>query len=154
MTVTEFLKQEEIQELLASNDMETVCFNWETKSGQNLRPLVKFFELNGINPLEYMTMIPNGYFYFNPATTVIIPEGVETIHSNAFYRCRDLEEIHIPHSVKDIYKYAINMCIHLNKIVYDGTAKEFNEISDNAFSTEAVSIVCTDQTIEYEYLDN
>lgn len=153
MQVEEFLKQDNIQSLLYHEDMDELFFEWARTSNANYRPLVKFFEMNDINALDYMSVIPNGYFYFNPTKNIIIPEGIKVIASNAIYRCRNLIEIHIPKSVEDIFKHAICGCEQLNKITYEGTAKEFKQIADDNFCTEAVSIICNDETIEYEYWD-
>lgn len=50
-------------------------------------------------------------------TSIIIPDSVITIGSNAFYDCRKLTSINIPNSVKRIEKSAFYLCDNLTNVI-------------------------------------
>ena len=50
----------------------------------------------------------------------VIPEGVETIRSKAFYKCSDLKEIKLPSTIKTIEEKAFFLCDPKEIILPDG----------------------------------
>ncbi|MBN2433890.1 MAG: leucine-rich repeat protein [Spirochaetes bacterium] len=61
---------------------------------------------------------------------IILPEGVTTIRSEAFYQCRDLVSIYIPDSVGDLGTDAFNGCKNLISVKLP---KQLKMISGHAF---------------------
>ena len=61
-------------------------------------------------------------------TEIIIPEGVKSTESYAFYEYKNLVTITIPESVKKIGEYAFSDCDNLHKIIYHGTKEEWDNI--------------------------
>lgn len=149
--IRNFLKQDNIQSLLEHEDMDEIFYLWAIK-GNRYEPLTTFFENIGINPLEYLTLIPNAFYCEeNNITCIVIPHGIKTINSNAIFHCTGLEEVHIPNTVTEIFENAISMCSNLKKVIYEGTIEEFEKICDERFCTEDIQIVCEDRIMDYEY---
>lgn len=83
----------------------------------------------GIEPHNYMTIIPQGYLAHNKQIyKVVIPEGVTSIEDCAFFSSR-IVEVMIPRSVKSIRRGAFSYCSDLKSIIYNGTADEWEEIA-------------------------
>lgn len=125
----------------------------------------------GVNPLDYLTDIPDSYahglnlvsieignqvrsigpYAFSAnyhLTTVTFEKGstLKSIDSSAFYFCESLTQISLPGSVTDIAD-----CVFedtpLTEISYGGTIKEFQRAYDDAwtFMSSNVSVVhCSD----------
>jgi len=66
---------------------------------------------------------------------VTIGKNVEAIESKAFESCRSLFSVKIPKSVKRIEVDAFEDCINLQKIYYEGTSEDWNniEIDSNSY---------------------
>ncbi len=63
-------------------------------------------------------------------TSVVIPEGVETINKYAFYNCTALTEVTLPSTCKQIGEHAFEDCIILENVNFD----HVKIISDYAFN--------------------
>ncbi len=78
----------------------------ELSSSFNLCPNLKTLgPMGGGYDIEvgWKTAVPDSAFYMNSIlTTVVIPEGVTRLGSNAFSRCGNLEKVTVPASVTDI----------------------------------------------------
>ena len=59
----------------------------------------------------------------NSATSITIPDGINTIGKYAFYKCESLEKIDIPDSVTSIGDYAISECRKLQYVVIGENAE-------------------------------
>lgn len=60
---------------------------------------------------------------------LVIPEGVETIGTAAFYKCRSLTGVKIPQSVRSVGKSAFEGCENMRGVYYEGTAAQWCGIS-------------------------
>lgn len=105
-----------------------------------------------INPLNYMTEVPEYYLYESDLRRVNIPTGIVAINKYAFLSCRILEEVTIPEGVINIgecafmncgiwklhlpstLKYidigAFQGCMNLSEITFAGTTKQWIAVND------------------------
>ncbi len=81
----------------------------------------------------------NGYYDFDEkksaignttVTSVVIPEGVETINQYAFYNCTALRSVTLPDSCKQIGEHAFEDCVILENVNFD----HVKIVSDYAFN--------------------
>ena len=105
----------------------------------------------GLNPLLYMKEIPeyflsnskgttqinipanikaiNWQAFFNTSiTNLIIPEGVESIGSEAFSSCESLVNISLPSTLKTVLIGSFRACPNITTIKYAGTKKKNSNI--------------------------
>ena len=69
-----------------------------------------------------------------------IPKGVTNIGASAFRNCSGITNITIPDGVTSIDTYAFYNCTNLENVYYEGTAKDWAEISieiNNSYLTNA-----------------
>lgn len=79
----------------------------------------KFTELLytcGIDPLEYMSKIPDYYAYKSRFQSIVIPNNIISIGKGAFEGCTSLTSIAIPDSIIDIGSSAFSGCASLSSI--------------------------------------
>jgi hypothetical protein len=105
-----------------------------------------------INPLEHMSYVPQEFFYKSTKsidgfiipnnivdirerafyetdlTEIIIPEGVQSIYTLAFARCKELLFVTIPHSIDFIDRAVLTGCESLAEVRYNGTIGEWNKL--------------------------
>lgn len=105
-----------------------------------------------INPLEHMSYVPQDFFhkstksidgfiipnnivdirerafYETDLTEIIIPEGVQSIYTLTFARCKNLLFVTIPHSIEFIDRAIFIGCKSLAEVRYNGTLEEWNKI--------------------------
>ena len=105
-----------------------------------------------IDPLEHMSYIPQEFFYKSTKsidgfiipnniedirerafyetdlTEIQIPEGVKSIYTLAFSRCKNLLFVTIPHSIEFIDRAVFTGCESLAEVRYNGTVNEWNKI--------------------------
>ena len=84
------------------------------------------------------------------AGDVVIPDGVTTIPSYAFYNCSGITSITIPSSVTEIRGSAFSGCTSLTSITYDGTKEQWNNLPkqyDWDSKTGDYTVFCTDGEI-------
>lgn len=74
-----------------------------------------------------VTVIGNGAFYDTPVTSVIIPEGVASIGSDAFGFCYDLISATIPASVTNFGDYAFYDCYNLSSVTLEDGLESIGE---------------------------
>lgn len=142
--IKDFLQREDIQNYLKKENLDRVfdewCAQYLTKS------LKQFFELHAnINPLDYMTEVPSGYFFNENITKIVIPEGVKLLHQNCGSLLKSLEEVHLPSTITVIHEYPFYSCPNLSKIYYNGTSNDFyTKVSVEDFCDDSdVRIHCT-----------
>ncbi len=89
---------------------------------------IKFSDYSA-NPLYYANHL---YMNGKEIKDLVIPEGVTSIGSYAFYKCSDLTSIEIPNSVTSIGSYAFQSCSGLTSIAIPNSV---TSIGDGAFSS-------------------
>ena len=88
------------------------------------------YSLNSINIPDGVTAInASTFFYCTSLKSITIPDGVTSIEQQAFRDCHSLNSIHIPNSVHYIAMWAFDYCNSLTDVYYNGTSKEWKNIS-------------------------
>lgn len=124
---------------------------------------------SGIDPLQYMTSVPQGYlfgqkikkisipahvdniyrraFAYCEVTQVIVSEGCLTLHDDAFYGCFNLDTIYIPSTVHELGAECFGATM-LKTIIYNGTYQQWQTIvkGQDVFPRVGVEVHCTDGT--------
>lgn len=149
--VKEFLSESSIQGYLQEENMNEIFEIWLNSYHQNYQILIEFFETEcGINPLDYMTNVPPGYFYYSKAHALHIPDGIKNLYPNSIYGCKNLKLIYLPKSITYLQEDAINDCPNLRYIAYEGTKEDFYNIQLEDFTGDKiVTIQCDDVDIEW-----
>ena len=80
-----------------------------------------------------------------------IPNSVETIGTNAFQNCQDLESITLPASLKTIQSYVFDGCSSLETVFYDGSLAQWSRIntSNGFLGYSSPSLVMGDYTAQF-----
>ena len=106
--------------------------------------LTELFNNLGINPLKYMTEVPESYMEFSNKIEVLkIPKGIEIINEGAFRGCSNLKTVYFPSTLKRIREYAFDKCRYLSDVYYNGTIEEWNKLyiythNDGLFSPTVI----------------
>ena len=75
------------------------------------------------------TYVPNYYRIANDKIREIeIPEGIDWIGRSAFRNCVNLEYVKLPKTLSEIYDEAFKGCSKLNKIFYNGSKADWEQI--------------------------
>lgn len=84
---------------------------------------------SGVNPLLKLDFIPAGFFFKweDGLDEYEIPNHIKTIKSSAF-QASGLKKIKIPKSVVEIEAYAFYDCYPNLKVIYEGSAEDWNNI--------------------------
>lgn len=99
----------------------------------------------GVNPLENSNELFPFFLAGLPIESYQIPEGIEIIGKYAFALCEDLREVIFPNTVKEIQDKAFLNDNHLEKIIFQGTADEWENIIKGSLwqaGTDNVIIKC------------
>lgn len=129
-----------------------------------------------INPLEHMSYVPQDFFYRSTKsidgfiipnnivdirerafyetdlTEIVIPEGIQSIYTQAFARCKNLLFVTLPHSTEFIGGAIFTGCESLSEVRYNGTIEEWNKIDrhDKWLSISGiltVRLICKDDKL-------
>ena len=93
------------------------AISWSTKGVVDLSQCNS--AADGSGTVYTVVTINKHAFYGLGISSVIIPNTVTLIQTEAFYKCTALEKIHIPSSVESIYTQAFRDCIALKDITID-----------------------------------
>lgn len=85
----------------------------------------------GVDPLENSNELFPYFLAGLPIELYQIPEGIEIIGKDAFVLCEDLREVIFPSTVKEIHSGAFLNDHHLEKIIFQGTSVEWQEVVKN-----------------------
>lgn len=85
---------------------------------------------------EVLITCPNG-----KSGTYVIPDGVTTIPSSAFYECANLDSIIISKDVKEIVNYVFYDCTSLSNIEVDSSNQVYSSIGGVLFSKDKETLI-------------
>lgn len=116
-------------DLIDKNCFEDFYSKMDGNLGLVYRSAVTYLLLeSGINPLVYMSRVPEYYLYGQKGVTssiksLIIPSSIKDIEVQAFSNCKSLNEVSIPSSVEKIGYEAFADCNSLKSVVIPGSVK-------------------------------
>ena len=157
--MNKYIKQfiEKYKNLLADEDFASLYkeADKELPGYLDIGSLTQIFLDLDINPLDYMSEIPNGYLTGAVVKSVDIPDHITNIGRSAFNDCKSLTSIIIPDSVISIKDWAFCGCSSLTSVTIGGSV---TTIGDSAFKNcsklTSVTIGNGVRTIEYEAFYN
>lgn len=115
--------------------------------------------LTDIRIPESVTIINSGVFYgCQCLTSIQIPAGVTVLSEEAFASCSGLKTIEIPVGVQEIQKAAFIDCNNLKDIYYNGSEKEWSNITissgNESLTGAAIHYGSTDSVFRVLYNPN
>ena len=159
----------ENRHLIAPNRMYDLYFNAPENTTASVMTAILLD--SGVDPLMYLSDIPQYYgtglfigdlilpehikiigeraFTDCDIESVYIPEGVRVIEVGAFSHCHNLSEVHLPNSTIHINKLAFSCDANLRQIYYNGTREQYGDIDHDPDSVyfnidTPIHLVCTD----------
>lgn len=111
MDIKEFLGRDDIQELLAEENLDKIYDLYPSHSTE----LTEFLVENDIEPLNYMSRIVTEMYYNSGITQINIPHNITSIDSGAFRGCRVLTISCIENSYTEQYAKKHNIPVNLTK---------------------------------------
>lgn len=103
--------------LFAKNDNHLVTGN-----------IIHILDDSNIDWMSYVTSIPGcAYWCRDDITSITVPDNIYGIGPQAFAQCSHLEELILPATIRDIGGLILEHT-YLNKIIFKGTKKQWNNI--------------------------
>lgn len=102
-------------------------------------------------PDSVETIGTNAFHNCQDLESITLPASLETIESSAFSSCRKLSEIRLPASLKAIQSYVFDGCSSLETVFYDGSLARWSQINTfNGFlGFSHPSLVMNDYTAQF-----
>ena len=102
-------------------------------------------------PDSVETISTNAFHNCQDLESITLPASLETIESSAFSDCRKLSEIRLPASLKAIQSYVFDGCSSLETVFYDGSLARWSQIntSNGFLGYSCPSLVMDDYTAQF-----
>lgn len=102
-------------------------------------------------PDSVETIGTNAFHNCQDLESITLPASLETIESSAFSSCRKLSEIRLPASLKAIQSYVFDDCSSLETVFYDGSLARWSQIntSNGFLGFSHPSLVMNDYTAQF-----
>lgn len=102
-------------------------------------------------PDSVETIGTNAFHNCQDLESITLPASLETIESSAFSSCRNLSEIKLPASLKAIQSYVFDGCSSLETVFYDGSLAQWSRIntSKGFLGVSHPSLVMGDYTAQF-----
>ena len=102
-------------------------------------------------PDSVETISTNAFHNCQDLESITLPASLETIESSAFSSCRKLSEIKLPTSLKTIQSYVFDGCSSLETVFYDGSLARWSQIntSNGFLGFSHPSLVMNDYTAQF-----
>lgn len=107
-------------------------------------------------PDSVETISTNAFHNCQDLESITLPASLKTIESSAFSSCRKLSEIRLPTSLKAIQSYVFDDCSSLETVFYDGSLEQWNHITANndVLGYSCPSLVTDDYTAQFILVKN
>lgn len=89
--------------------------------------LTDLFYRCGIEPLDHMSEVPDGYAFESSIKSIVIPSNIKSVGTAAFAYCKSLTSVNIPNSVTSIGTNAFKNCPSLTSITIPNSVKCISE---------------------------
>lgn len=102
-------------------------------------------------PDSVETIGTNAFHNCQDLESITLPASLETIESSAFSSCRKLSEIRLPASLKAIQSYVFDSCSSLETVFYYGSLAQWSQIntSNDFLGDSCPSLVMGDYTAQF-----
>lgn len=102
-------------------------------------------------PSALQTLSTVTFYNCTALSEVTFPASLKTIESSAFSGCRNLSEVELPASLTTIESSVFHLCINLKTVSYDGSLKQWNDITANndVLGYSSPSLVMDDYTAQF-----
>ena len=102
-------------------------------------------------PSALKTLSTVTFYNCTALSEVTFPASLKTIESSAFSGCRNLSEVELPASLTTIESSVFHLCINLKTVSYDGSLKQWNDITANndVLGYSCPSLVMDDYTAQF-----
>lgn len=102
-------------------------------------------------PDSVETISTNAFHNCQDLESITLPASLKTIESSAFSSCRKLSEIKLPASLKAIQSYVFDDCSSLETVFYDGSLAQWSQIntSNGFLGYSCPSLVMGDYTAQF-----
>lgn len=102
-------------------------------------------------PSALQTLSTVTFYNCTALSEVTFPASLKTIESSAFGGCRNLSEVKLPASLTAIQSSVFHLCINLKTVSYDGSLKQWNDITANndVLGYSCPSLVMDDYTAQF-----
>ena len=102
-------------------------------------------------PYSVETIGTNAFQNCQDLESITLPASLETIESSAFSSCRKLSEIKLPTSLKAIQSYVFDDCSSLKTVSYDGSLEQWSKINvaKGFLGYSSPSLVMGDYTAQF-----
>lgn len=108
----DFLSRADVQEALKDSDFKSLY----SKSYRGASKITELLNTLGIDPLNYLTYIPDNFLFYTQIKSIDIPDHIKEIGDSAFCGCSGLTSITIPDNVTSIGGSAFLKCSSLKNI--------------------------------------
>ena len=111
-------------------------------------------------PDSVETIGTNAFHNCQDLESITLPASLETIESSAFSSCRKLSEIKLPTSLKAIQSSVFHRCSDLKTVSYDGSLEQWNHITadkdadNDVLGYSCPSLVTDDYTAQFILVEN
>ena len=107
-------------------------------------------------PSALQTLSTVTFYNCTALSEVTFPASLKTIESSAFSGCRNLSEVELPASLTTIESSVFHLCINLKTVSYDGSLKQWNDITANndVLGYSCPSLVMSDYTAQFILVKN
>lgn len=102
-------------------------------------------------PDSVETISTNAFHNCQDLESITLPASLKTIESSTFSDCRNLSEIRLPTSLKAIQSYVFDGCSSLETVFYDGSLAQWSRIntSNGFLGYSSPSLVMGDYTAQF-----
>jgi len=123
-------------------EINVIAYTLEYDSINNEYAIIEYFGTTAnetvpstFNGIPITSIEQSAFYECTYLTSLVIPEGIESIGAYAFQYCSNLVSIELPSTLTSTGTYAYSMCSSLQNVYYNGTIENWCGISyDNLFA--------------------